>query len=152
MSIDITNVKAELRTWGKFKTRFIGVHTPPVVRFELQQLKLYSVDEYGEPLQEKWPKVNGKIIVCKKMEFIMKLQVEKISGVNSGSERRTIMSETPCVFDLSITKNITTSSLLAVSLQVFFDNIEIMFDSNEALQYLLEAIFGMIFCFSKVSI
>merc|ERR1712137_1017902 len=93
MSIDITNVKAELRTWGKFKTRFIGVHTPPVVRFELQQLKLYSVDEFGEPLQEKWPKVNGKIIVYKKMEFIMKLQVEKISGVNSGSDRRTIMSE-----------------------------------------------------------
>ena len=153
ISIELQNVNISFHTMGKFKTKYTGMHTPPILHFELPQLSLFSVDQFGEPLKEKWPKVDGKIVIFKKVALVMKVSLEKCScnDATGKSTTKVLLKETPCELDLNLTKITATSALLGVSAQLLFENIEVLFDNDDATRYLLEFIFGTIFCIIKVS-
>lgn len=47
LTIEIEALRFTYQAWGKFKTRRVGPWTPPTVHWEVEHLKVVSVDQYG---------------------------------------------------------------------------------------------------------
>lgn len=143
-----SDIKVAISTFGRFKTRFVGVHTPPTLHLHLPSFVFYSVDEFGEPLKEKWPKVDGKITVYKQIALIVKVELAK--RLVTGLETLTLLADTPCEVNLSMVKKVSTAQLLSLNCELSMENVEVLLASSNIMKYLIEFYYGIGFCMIKV--
>lgn len=149
ITIELHDVRLSMHTLGKFKTRFVGKHTPPVLHVCISNFHYYSTDEHGDPLIEKWPKKAGRIVIYKHLSLSLKMELDK-RVPNNDAIITTVLPLTPFDFNLSLTKNTSTSEILLVSVDSTVENLEISENGYNAARALVEFACGIIFCICKV--
>lgn len=92
-----------------------------------------------------------KIVIYKHLSLSLKVELEK-RVPKKDAIITTVLPQTPFDVKLNLTKNISTSEILLLSVESAVENLEISENGYDAVRALIEFACGILFCVCKVCV
>jgi hypothetical protein len=156
LTIEIESFRLEFQTWGKFKTTRLGPWTPPLLRVEMKNLKICSVDaesSEGNPDQV-WAHNQGRrdtFLTYKKMlgECQIKLVPQFQScDQNDHGDLNQELSKFIMEIQIAVERRLRDGAVLACQLDVTIPEVDVDIDSTN-IRLLAHFASGVQYCLAK---